>query len=82
MSTCGILNELSSIASSVFGRPIRLSESTTAQDIEEWDSLENIRFIVTIESRFGFTFTGTEVASLKCIGDIVTIINGKDIQTT
>ena len=53
---------------------IVLSEMTTANDIEEWDSLSHIQLIVAIEKAFGIKFTSYEVNSwidmeemLECI---------------
>ena len=47
---------------------------TTANDIEDWDSLEHINLIVAIESRFNIKFTMGEVNTMKNVGEMVNII--------
>lgn len=53
---------------------IVLSESTTADDIEDWDSLEHINLIVTIEKQFHMKFSMGEVTTMKNVGEMVSII--------
>lgn len=53
---------------------IRVSETTTANDIEDWDSLEHINLVVSIEKRFGIKFTMGEVTGMKNVGEMVDII--------
>ncbi|MBE6312298.1 MAG: acyl carrier protein [Bacteroidales bacterium] len=55
---------------------IVLTPETTAEDIEEWDSLTNIQLIVAIEKAFNIRFTSAEILSWKNVGEAVeTIIN-------
>ncbi len=54
---------------------ITVSASTTADDIEDWDSLEHIRLIAAVERRFGVRFKMGEVSSMKNVGEMVSIIN-------
>ena len=35
---------------------IQVNDSTTADDIEDWDSLEHINLVVAIENKFGIKF--------------------------
>lgn len=53
---------------------IRLSDATTADDIEDWDSLEHINLVVAVEKRFGIKFTMGEVTGMKNVGEMVDII--------
>lgn len=53
---------------------IELHEETTADDIEDWDSLEHINLIVAIEKAFNMKFTMGEVTTMKNVGAMVTII--------
>lgn len=50
---------------------IVLSDFTTSNDIEEWDSLAHIQLIVAIEKEFGLKFTSKQILSKKNIGEIV-----------
>ncbi len=53
---------------------IVLSDDTTADDIEDWDSLEQINIINHCETEFGIKFNMKEVTSLKNVGEMVNII--------
>lgn len=53
---------------------IHVVEETTADDIEDWDSLEHINLVVAIENRFGIKFNMNEVTSMKNVGEMVDII--------
>ena len=49
---------------------IILSPETTADDIEEWDSLSHIQLIVALEKRFRIKFTTAEITSYKNVGQM------------
>lgn len=51
-----------------------VSDSTTADDIEDWDSLEHINLVVATEKEFGIKFNMGEVARMKNVGEMVDII--------
>lgn len=53
---------------------IRIGEETTANDIEDWDSLEHINLVVAVEKKFNIKFNMGEVNSMKNVGDMVDII--------
>lgn len=53
---------------------IHVTDATTADDIEDWDSLEHINLVVAIENRFGIKFNMSEVTSMKNVGEMVDII--------
>ncbi len=50
---------------------IALEDNTTAEDIEEWDSLSHIQLIEQIESAFGVKFSAREMTSWDEIGELV-----------
>ena len=53
---------------------IKVNEKTTADDIEDWDSLEHINLVVAVEQEFGMKFNMSEVTTMKNVGDMVKII--------
>lgn len=54
-----------------------IDQNTTADDVEEWDSLSHIRLIVRVERKFGVKFTNSEIESLKNVGDLAKLIDAK-----
>lgn len=53
---------------------IELTDSTTSDDIEEWDSLEHVNLIITVEQEFHIKFTMGEITGMKNVGAMVDII--------
>lgn len=56
---------------------VELSEETSANDIEEWDSLSHIQLIVAIEKAFGIKFTSLEIMKWKNVGEMVSTMEEK-----
>lgn len=70
--------ELNRIFQDIFDdETINVESTTTASDIEEWDSLEHINLIVAIEATFNIKFDISEVSSMKNVGNMVDIITQK-----
>ena len=53
---------------------IEVNEDTTANDIEDWDSLNHITLIDAVESEFGVRFTMGEVSCMKNVGEMAQIL--------
>ncbi|WP_072542531.1 acyl carrier protein [Bacteroides mediterraneensis] len=77
METKELLEILNGIFRKVLKRDnITLTESTTAHDVEGWDSLTNMVLLTEIEKKFGVRFTFREIVKLKNVGDLCqTILN-------
>ncbi len=56
---------------------LELTEDTTADDIDEWDSLSHIQLIVAIEKGFNIKLTAREVKELADVGEMVSCIQSK-----
>lgn len=56
---------------------IVLDENTTAEDIEEWDSLAHVQLIEKIEAVFGVRFSAKEMNSWEDVGEFVDSIQEK-----
>lgn len=51
-----------------------LTDETTADDLEAWDSLSNVQLVVAIEKQFGIKFTSYEISSWIDVGELVDCI--------
>ena len=51
-----------------------LTRETNAQDIEDWDSLEQINLLTAIEKKYGLKFNLNDVRSLKNVGDLIDLV--------
>jgi len=56
---------------------LELTDETSANDIEEWDSLSHIQLIVAIEKAFGIKFTSLEIMKWRNVGEMVTSMQEK-----
>lgn len=53
---------------------IVVADTTNANDIEDWDSLEHINLVVAIEKEFNIKFEMAEVGKMKNVGEMVDVI--------
>ncbi len=56
---------------------IVLTRSTTADDIEEWDSLTHMNLVIALELGFKIKFALGELQRLKNVGEMLDLINRK-----
>ena len=52
-------------------------DSTNSDDIEDWDSLEHISLIISMEKEFNLKFDIKEVNKLENVGGMVDMIKEK-----
>lgn len=73
-----IIERLNEVFQDVFDdEDIIVDEETTADDIEDWDSIEHINLISAVESEFGIRFTMGEVSGMKNVGEMISIIEAR-----
>jgi acyl carrier protein len=56
---------------------IILNPSTTAADIEEWDSLSHVQIILAVEQEFKLRLRAGEISSLENVGAFVALLERK-----
>ena len=70
-----ITKKLNEVFRDVFdNEDITINDNTTADDIEEWDSLEHISLIAAVEKAFKMRFTMKEVSGMKNVGEMINIL--------
>mgnify|MGYP003945978977 FL=1 len=73
-----ILKHVNIVFQDVFAdEGIILSDETTANEVEDWNSLNHIQLVVAIEKLFKIRFTAKEIQEWKNVGEMVTCIQGK-----
>lgn len=73
-----ILQELQPIFHDIFDdEELVIVSETNSNDIEDWDSLAQIRLVAAIEKRFSIRFIFEELQELKNVGDMVACISKK-----
>ncbi len=53
---------------------IVVTDETTADDIEEWDSFEHINLVVAVEEEFSFKIPMGKVVTMKNVGEMADIL--------
>ena len=70
-----LLVRITPIFREVFDQPnLVISETLSANEVDEWDSLNHISLIVAIEEEFKGEFSTDELAGMKNIGDLLNVI--------
>ncbi|WP_109314013.1 acyl carrier protein [Ruegeria sp. AU67] len=77
-----IHQELTFVFRDILASPtLELSNETTAEDIDQWDSAMHIVLIFAIEDRFGFKFSGGELETLYDIQSLKSVIEQRATRT-
>ena len=75
MSKNEIVRRLTEVFRDIFDDDsIVITEKTTANDIDDWDSIEHINLIGAVEEEFGMRFKMREVSGMKNVGEMMNII--------
>ena len=54
-----------------------LTDETTADDVEGWDSLSHVQLVAVMEDAFGIEFSSREILSWDNVGDLIDSIQKK-----
>lgn len=53
---------------------LRVTEDTTADDVDGWDSLTHITLISSVEDAFGIRFRMKDLINLKNVGELARLV--------
>jgi acyl carrier protein len=78
MNEADVYDGLTQIFRDLFAdETITLDASTTAADVEAWDSFNNLNIIAAAEERFGVKLRAREIEKLDNVGSLVRLILAK-----
>jgi acyl carrier protein len=73
-----VWNDLTAIfRDSLDNDSLTLAETTTAKEVEGWDSITHVLIVVAVEKRFRVKFTAREIQQLDNVGDLAALIRSK-----
>jgi len=65
-----IKDKIDNIFRTMFSYKGELSDSLSAEDVREWDSLKHVMFMAAIEKEFQIKFDITDMLSMKTLSQI------------
>ena len=78
MSDTDLFPRVATVLAAVFNCSVAdFNRETCAADIDEWDSLGNIRMLLKLEEIFKLRFSGMEAASLENVGELIDLVAEK-----
>ncbi len=76
MDRARVLSEVQDIFRDNFDdESLVLTDATSAADIEDWDSLEQINLLTAIEKKYGLKFTLSDVRGLANVGELLDLLS-------
>jgi acyl carrier protein len=78
MNDSEILSTITTIIRDVLELPdLNVTLRTSAEEVDEWDSMTHIQLISAIEGKYKVRFALGELQSLKNVGDMIELIKKK-----
>ena len=78
MTHSEILKTVTDILREVLELPnLTVTETTSATEVDEWDSMTHIQIIAAIEGKYKVRFALGELQALKNVGDMIELIQKK-----
>jgi acyl carrier protein len=72
------LVQLNLIFQDVFDDPqLVVGADTTSTDLLDWDSVAQVKLVLSIEEAFGIRFTSDEPSNIHRVGDFITAVEGQ-----
>ena len=68
------LEQLQAVFNEVFDSKPTITEETKKEDIEEWDSINHLSLILSLETTFGKKFSIYEIEHTKSVKEILSKI--------
>ena len=73
-----IYSKFSKIFDDIFDiKKIKLKKTTSAKDISNWDSINNLKLIIVLEKEFKIKFEPDEIVEIQNVGELIKSIENK-----
>lgn len=73
-----ILKTINTILCDIFADPtLVITETSSAQNIDRWDSITHVNILMTVERTFKIRFSLGEIKQLRNVGEMVNLITQK-----
>ena len=73
-----IYSTLSKIFNDIFDiKKFKLKKTTSAKDISNWDSINNLKLIIVLEKEFKIKFDPDQIVEIKNVGELIKSIEKK-----
>jgi acyl carrier protein len=80
ITTPEVYDRLTAVFQDVFEDETLVAEpKLTADDVAGWDSLANLRLMLTVQKAFGIKFTAHEITSLNNVGELAALVEAKAV---
>ena len=56
---------------------MNLTADTSDKDLEDWDSVAQVKLVLAIEAEFGLQFSSEEVTRMHSVGDFVEAVRSR-----
>ncbi|MBI3522159.1 MAG: acyl carrier protein [Chloroflexi bacterium] len=56
---------------------LAVSDTTSARDVPDWDSLAQVKLVIALEQEFDVRFSTTEIGTWACVGDLKRALRSK-----
>ena len=78
MTRTEILKKITDVLADVLDNDkLQLTEATTADSVEDWDSINHVRMLIALESDYGFQFETDEVGGVKDVGGLIDLVQSR-----
>ncbi len=56
---------------------LQLTEASTAEEVPDWDSINQVKLLIGLENELNFRFSSQEVEGLKNVGTLIDLVQRK-----
>jgi acyl carrier protein len=76
--TSTTFEQVRGIASDLFAvPPDQITDASSPESIESWDSTQHLNFVLALEENFGFQLSPEEMEQMRNVGEIVKLVDAK-----